>query len=213
MAVEHTIAEAGKSVMPGSLKNPDVRNNIALLGAFCLFLSTIEYMIPKPMPFMRIGIANLPLMMALDIFPFPAFLVLVAIKVIGQAMITGTLFSYIFLFSLSGTLLSAVSMYGIRRLLGQARISFIGVGTVGALMSNISQLGLAWLFLFRYSVMYIAPPFLAAGLITGVALGIFCEVFVKRSQWYAARKASAAGHKNSARSENGENAPPDGETS
>ena len=172
----------------GSLKNPEVRKNLALLGAFCLFLSTIEYMIPKPLPFMRIGIANLPLMLALDIFPFSTYLVLVGIKVFGQALITGTLFSYVFLFSLAGTSLAAVTMYILRRLVGQGRISFIGVGTAGAMMSNISQLVMAWLFIFRNNVRYIAPPFLAAGVITGIVLGLFCEVFVRRSQWHAARR-------------------------
>jgi heptaprenyl diphosphate synthase len=167
---------------------PGSRKTVALLGAFCLFLSTIEYMIPKPLPFMRIGIANLPLMLALDMFPFAVFLVLVAIKVLGQALITGTLFSYIFLFSLAGTLLSAVSMYGLRRLLGRERISLIGIGTVGAMMSNITQLALAWVFVFRNNVQYIAPPFLAVGVITGVALGIFCELFTRRSQWFAQRR-------------------------
>ena len=191
MTSENSTALPGNAehhFQPGSLKNPDVRKTIALLGAFCLFLSTIEYMIPKPMPFMRIGIANLPLMLALDIFPFHTFLVLVAIKVFGQALITGTLFSYIFLFSLTGTFLAALSMYALRRLLGRNRISFIGVGTMGAMMSNITQLGLAWIFIFRNSVRYIAPPFLAAGVITGVVLGLFCELFSGRSQWYAARR-------------------------
>lgn len=168
---------------------PGSQKTVALLGAFCLFLSTVEYMIPKPLPFMRIGIANLPLMLALDIFPFSVFLVLVAIKVLGQALITGTLFSYIFLFSLAGTVLSAVSMYGLRRLLSRNRISLIGIGTVGAMMSNITQLVLAWVFVFRNNVQYIAPPFLAAGVITGVALGLFCEIFTGRSQWFAERKA------------------------
>jgi len=167
---------------------PGSRKTVALLGAFCLFLSTIEYMIPKPLPFMRIGIANLPLMLALDMFPFAVFLVLVAIKVLGQALITGTLFSYIFLFSLAGTLLSAVSMYGLRRLLGRERISLIGIGTVGAMMSNITQLALAWVFVFRNNVQFIAPPFLAAGVITGIALGVFCELFTRRSQWFAQRR-------------------------
>ena len=182
-------AQAGKtgSFRQGSLKDPQVRKTIALLGAFCLFLSTIEYMIPKPMPFMRIGIANLPLMLALDIFPFHTFMVLVAIKIFGQALITGTLFSYIFLFSLAGTVLSAVSMYMLRRLLGRNLISFVGVGTIGAMMSNVSQLALAWVFIFGNSVRFISPPFLAAGVVTGITLGIFCEVFIRRSQWYAAR--------------------------
>ena len=164
------------------------RKTLSLLGGLCFFLSALEYLIPKPLPFMRIGIANLPLMLALDIFPFNTFLVLVGIKVLGQALITGTLFSYIFLFSLAGTSLAAVSMYTLRRLLGPGRITFIGVGTAGAMMSNISQLAMAWLFVFRNNVRYIAPPFLGAGLITGIVLGLFCEVFTRRSQWYAARR-------------------------
>jgi len=167
-------------------KNP-ANKTIALLGAFCLFLSAIEYMIPKPLPFMRIGIANLPLLLALDILTFPQFLVLAAIKIFGQSLISGTLFSYVFLFSLTGTLLSALAMYALRFLLGK-HVSFIGIGTLGAMVSNLSQLALAWFFLFRDSVMYIAPPFLAAGLITGLAIGIFCEVFTSRSKWYAERK-------------------------
>ena len=175
--------ETALTAQPGS-----VRKTLALLGALCLYLSTIEYMIPKPMPFMRIGIANLPLMLALDIFPFHTFLVLVGIKVLGQALITGTLFSYVFLFSLAGTSLASLTMYALRRLLGTNRISFIGVGTAGAMVSNISQLALAWIFIFQNNVRYIAPPFLAAGLVTGIVLGIFCDSFVRRSQWYAARR-------------------------
>jgi heptaprenyl diphosphate synthase len=174
---------------PGDLHNPRVRKTLAMLGAFCLFLSAVEYMIPKPLPFIRIGIANMPLMLALDIFPFVTFLVLVGIKVLGQALITGTLFSYIFLFSLAGTVLSAVSMYALRRLLGQARISFIGTSTAGAMMSNITQLLLARVFIFGNNARYIAPPLLAAGLITGIVLGWVCEMFTRRSQWYAAVRA------------------------
>jgi heptaprenyl diphosphate synthase len=147
-------------------------------------------MIPKPLPFMRIGIANLPLILALDIFPFGPFLVLVSLKVLGQALITGALFSYVFLFSLAGTFASALSMYTLRRLLG-VRIGFIGISVTGALLSNAAQLGLARLFIFGDSVRYIAPPFLAVGLVTGIALGVFCEYFSRQSKWYAARRGVA----------------------
>jgi heptaprenyl diphosphate synthase len=169
------------------------RKNLALLGAFCLFLSAVEYMIPKPMPFMRIGLANLPLMLALDIFPLSSFLVLVCVKVLGQALITGTLFSYIFLFSLTGTFFSALIMFSLRRLFGRERITFIGIGTAGAFVSNISQLALAYVFIFRENVRYTAPAFLGAGLVTGIVLGIFCEAFVCRSKWYRMYEGGGAG--------------------
>ena len=161
-----------------------VNMNIALLGAFCLFLSAVEYMIPKPLPFMRIGLANLPIMMALDILPFPSFLVLICIKVIGQGLITGTLFSYIFIFSLTGTFFSAALMFILRRIFGKERISLVGIGTAGAFVSNISQLALAKVFIFQENVRYIAPPFLAARIVTGIVLGVFCEVFIRKSVWY-----------------------------
>lgn len=170
-----------------SLKDAEMRKTLALLGAFCLFLSTIEFMIPKPMPFLRLGVANLPLMLALDILPFPSFLALIGIKVLGQALITGTLFSHIVLFSLSGTVIAAMSMYALRRAMGE-RVSFVGVGTLGAMMSTITQMILAWFFILGNAVRFITPFFFAAGLVTGVALGVFCEVFSRRSQWYAARR-------------------------
>jgi len=165
------------------------RKNLALLGALCLFLSAVEYMIPKPLPFMRIGLANLPLMLALDIFPLPSFLVLVCIKVLGQALITGTLFSYVFLFSLTGTFLSALLMFSLRRMFKE-RITFTGIGTAGAFVSNLSQLALAHVFIFRENARYIAPAFLTAGLVTGIALGIFCEIFARSSKWFAAAKGA-----------------------
>jgi heptaprenyl diphosphate synthase len=164
------------------------RKNLAMLGALCLFLSAVEYMIPKPLPFLRIGLANMPLMLALDIFPFSAFLILVCIKIMGQALITGTLFSYIFLFSLAGTFLSALLMFFLRRLFGRDHITFIGIGTAGAVVSNLSQLALAHFFVFKGNVRYIAPPFLLAGLITGIVLGVFCEAFTRNSKWYQLNK-------------------------
>ena len=166
----------------------ETRKTLAVLGALCFFLSAIEYMIPKPLPFMRIGVANLPLTLGVDILPFPAFLALAGLKIIGQALISGTLFSYIFLFSCAGTILSALSMYAARRVLGKDRVSFVGINTLGAGVSNLSQLVLARVFVFGAAVRYMAPPFLAAGLAAGVALGFFCEAFARRSRWYEKHK-------------------------
>jgi len=162
----------------------DSARALCILGAFCLFLSAVEYMIPKPLPFLRIGLANLPLMLSLYIFPLRAYLILICIKVLGQALITGTLFSYIFLFSLTGTFLSALLMFLLARVFGRRRITFIGIGTAGAFVSNISQLALAYFFIFKDNVRYIAPPFLLTGLVTGIALGVFCEVFAGKSKWF-----------------------------
>jgi heptaprenyl diphosphate synthase len=175
------------TLLSGNKNSEYYNKKIALLGALCLFLCAVEYMIPKPLPFMRIGLANLPLMLACNMLPFPHFIKLIFIKILGQALITGTLFSFVFLFSLTGTFLSALIMYFLSvkfGVPGKERITFIGIGTAGAVVSNISQLALAYIFIFKENVRYIAAPFLAVGLVTGITLGIFCRIFSQKSKWY-----------------------------
>jgi heptaprenyl diphosphate synthase len=160
------------------------RDVLPVLAAFCLFLSAIEYLIPKPLPFMRIGLSNLPLLLALNIFPAGLWFLLVALRIFGQALISGTLFSYVFIFSLAGGLASAILMFTLRRLCSPALVSLAGIGLAGSLASNAVQLGLAFFFVFGDGVRYLAPPFLVAGLISGLALGLFAEVFTRKSRWY-----------------------------
>jgi heptaprenyl diphosphate synthase len=150
----------------------------------CLFFSAIEYMIPKPIPFLRVGIANLPILIALDVLPVPALLLVVLLKVIGQGLIGGTLFSYVFLFSAVGSFASGLSMILFRRLLGR-RVSLVGVGVLGALFSNTAQIILARLLIFGEGAWLIAPPFLAIGTVTATILGVFAERFAARSRWLA----------------------------
>jgi len=156
----------------------------SLLGACCFFLSAVEYMIPKPLPFMRLGIANLPLLLAVDLLPLPWYLVLALVKVVGMSLISGSLFSYVALFSLAGTMTAAVAMWASRRAFGP-RLSAVGISTLGAVSSNAVQILIARFVVFGSAARLIAPAFLAAGLVAGAALGFFAERFAARSAWYA----------------------------
>ena len=164
---------------------------VALLAAFALFLSTVEYLIPKPVPFMRIGLANLPLIIGLGILKNREYILLAILKVLGQGLITGTIFSYIILFSFGGTVASALVMYLSYRF-GKRWISLTGISIAGAMASNITQLLLSQLILFGDAARLIAPPFLIVGLITSVILGLFAQQFVNSSAWYRAEMEKRA---------------------
>ena len=97
-------------------RDDKVRRLTAFLAALAFFLSTVEYMLPRPVPFMRLGLANLPLLFAVDLLPFGPYMVLALVKVMGMSLLTGSLFSYVALFSLAGTLASALIMRGFRKL-------------------------------------------------------------------------------------------------
>lgn len=165
---------------------------VSLLGAFCFFLSAVEYMIPKPLPFMRLGIANLPILLAADLLPLPWYLALALVKVFGMSVISGSLFSYVALFSLAGTLTSALAMWAARRAF-KDKIGAVGISILGAVSSNAVQILLATVLVFGEAARLIAPPFLAMGLVTGALLGVFADRFANRSRWYKLVKRGADG--------------------
>lgn len=157
---------------------------VPVFGALCFFLSAVEFVIPKPLPFLRIGLANVPLILALDVLPFRSFLLLAVIKIIGQAFISGTLFSYLVLFSAAGTLGAALMMYSLHGI-SRKVISFAGISVAGAFVSNILQLFIGRFFIFGEGIWYMVPPFLCIGAVSALLLGFFCEKFTTESEWYA----------------------------
>jgi heptaprenyl diphosphate synthase len=160
---------------------------ICVFAALSVFLSGIEYLLPKPLPFLRLGLANMPVMLAL-FFDVKSFVLLVIIKITAGAIFTGTLFSYTFLFSAAGSTVSAFVMYLLHNLFwgknGGNSVSFAGLGVIGALFSNIAQVALARFFVLGRGAIYIAPALIGFGVISGFALGLFCNLFAARSRWY-----------------------------
>ncbi|MBN2873544.1 MAG: Gx transporter family protein [Spirochaetales bacterium] len=142
-------------------------------------------MLPRPLPFVRLGLANLPILLAVDLLPFGAYMVLALVKVVGMSVLTGSLFSYVALFSLAGTLASALVMRGLRALAGPRVLSYLGLCVAGAVASNAAQIALARVFIFGDSARYMAPALLALALVSGITLGVFTESFAARSTWLA----------------------------
>ncbi|MDR3312347.1 MAG: Gx transporter family protein [Spirochaetaceae bacterium] len=166
--------------------SPNGQRLVPFLAALALFLSTLEYLIPKPLPILRLGLANLPLLLALAKLRAPDYFLLALLKVLGQALVSGTLFSYVFLFSAAGTFAASAAMWVLYHIAGTSLVGFIGLSVAGALGNNAAQIALGRFFLFGEGTRYIAPVLLIAGTVTGVGLGLFAERFTAMSKWYAA---------------------------
>ncbi|MBP3448987.1 MAG: Gx transporter family protein [Spirochaetaceae bacterium] len=156
---------------------------IAFFAALCMFLSMIEYAIPKPIPFMRLGIANMGIMLSLYVLPIRQVLFLTLIKVFLQALISGTFFSYIFIFSFIGSFSSVFAMLFCKYIF-KSKISFLGICLSGALANNLSQILLSYLMIFKSSTSFIAPILLISGFISSIVLGTLTQKFVSGSSWY-----------------------------
>lgn len=168
-----------------SEKSSTNKKILSFLTALCLFFSAVEFAIPKPFPFLRLGLANAPIILSLFILPASQFFLLVILKIFVQNLISGTLFSYTILFSIAGSFSSALIMFILFKLLyHRGFISLIGISLAGALFNSLAQLGISYLLIFNENTKFIAPVLLASSFITGLLLGIAVTIFTERSEWF-----------------------------
>lgn len=157
---------------------------LAFFSALCFFLSAVEYAIPKPVPFFRLGLANLPIMISFLCMSRRESTALIFLKVLLQGTISGTLFSYVFLFSLAGSVASGFVMMAIFHLFyGRKLVSWLGISMAGGLANNLAQLAVAYAFLFEGNTKFIAPVLLTISFIASIVMGLFTDAFVSESQW------------------------------
>lgn len=157
---------------------------LAFFSALCFFLSAVEYAIPKPVPFFRIGLANLPIMFSFLCMTRKESTALIFLKVLLQAFISGTLFSYIFLFSLAGSVASGFVMMAIFHLFYERKlVSWLGISAAGGFANNIAQLTVAYFFMFGQNIKFFTPVLLCISFFASIFMGLFTNLFVEKSQW------------------------------
>lgn len=121
---------------------------IITLASLCLFFSYIENIIPHPLPFLRLGLANIPLLVSLPYLPFSSFMTLALLKATSGAFASGTLFSLFFLLSLSSSVSSALLMFLAKKIL-KGKVSIYGISLIGGFASSAVQIALSSLYLGR----------------------------------------------------------------
>ena len=150
--------------------------HVALLVAAGLALFVFESSIPKPFPWLRLGLANVATLVALYLFGVKEALIVAGLRALLGSVIVGGLFNPAFLFSLLGGLISAVWMACVYTCC-HGIFSIIGVSIWGALAHNLTQLLLAMaLFIHRWELLYLMPLFLLSTVVTGFFTG--CVVFL-----------------------------------
>ncbi len=157
----------------------DKKNRLIYLITLSLLLSSLEYLIPKPFPFLKLGLANLPLIVSLPFLPFSEYMLLALSKSIIQSLVGGTIISPFFLISLSGTMATSLSMFLFYRLL--KRNTFVGISVLGAIASNSAQLFMAATLIYGKSIFVAMPYIIGLGLISSTILGILANIFYRKS--------------------------------
>ena len=153
---------------------------IALLSAYAIGLHSFESLLPTPIPWLKLGFANIITLITLVLYGMRPALMVTLIRVIAVSLFTGTFLGPAFILSLGGGIISTVAM-GCVLFLSPGLFSVIGISIVGAFFHNISQLVLAYyLFIQRIeAILLISPLILLLGTLTGAVNGIISDMLIR----------------------------------
>ncbi len=165
----------------------DKKTRLIYLTAFALLLSSIEYLIPKPLPFLKIGLSNLPILLGSSFLPFYEIIILSISKSIVQNIISGTIISPFFIITLISTLIASTTMFVSYKIFKKA--TFIGISVIGAFINNIFQIILSAILIYGNSIFIALPLILSMGLITSIILGFFANLLDEKSEFINEAKA------------------------
>ena len=147
--------------------------SLAYLCALTLLFSYAEMILPRVVPFFRLGLANTVILLALDI-NFGSFVILSILKATAASLIGGTLFSPFFLISLVQSLVSALIMRFMYKFISKKTISLYGISVVGSAVSAAVQIILASLYIGK-GTFALLGPMLIFNTVSGIVTAFFSE--------------------------------------
>ncbi|MCF6177777.1 MAG: Gx transporter family protein [Geopsychrobacter sp.] len=147
---------------------------IALAGG----LHTFESLLPNPLPWFRIGLANILALTALSFYGLRAMWVLSLTRVFIGSLLIGNLFGPGFMLSFAGGL-GACLMMSVGAVLLRRGIGLVGLSVLGATGHVCGQLLIAGLVVVQHqSIWLLLPVFLLFALLSGVLNGLAADFMV-----------------------------------
>ncbi|RLC46922.1 MAG: hypothetical protein DRH57_05110 [Candidatus Cloacimonadota bacterium] len=144
---------------------------LAIFTAIASLLFLVENLIPKPLPFLRIGLANILVILVLVLIGYKEALLITVTKTVLGSFFSGLLFSPTIILSLGSSIVSLTIMF--IALKSKISFSLIGISILGAFSHNAMQLFLVYILLIKeVRIFYLFPVLSIIALISGFITGI-----------------------------------------
>jgi len=157
-----------------------IQLSLIATGGLVLFL--FESLIPRPLPWLKPGLANIATLYALQKFGLRESLSVTLLRVCAGSLILGTLFNPAFVLSLGGGLAATLAMGAIKKLGGNT-FSVIGISLIGAFCHNLMQILLAYLIIVKhYEIFFLLPIILLSSIFTGFVVGFITHFLLAKSK-------------------------------
>jgi uncharacterized membrane protein len=157
-----------------------LRARLALYAAAAALLFILERLIPNPLPWVRLGLANIVTLVVLLEHGAGAALAVLVLRLLLGGFFAGTLFGPQFALAVAGGTASWAAMaLGAR--FGYRLWSAIGLSLLGAAAHGLTSLAAAEALFARTGALWaLAPLFLGIAIATGLVTGVVAEALLRR---------------------------------
>ena len=144
---------------------------LAMFIAIAVTLHVLETLLPSPVPWLRLGLANIMTLAALYLYGGRAAWTVSLARVGVGALLLGRLFTPGFWRAAAGAIVATTAMIIVYRVAGR-RLSPIGVSAIGAAGHALGQILAARLLVIQHAAIWqIFPLFLLFTIFSGILTG------------------------------------------
>lgn len=157
--------------------NPRKIAYFAAYLAISLVLQAIEYIfLPElPLPGVKIGLANIVVLLMLENFSVIEAGLLITVRVFVASIITGTILTPAFYFSFGGAMLSYLAIV-IAYKMFRKRLSLVGIGAIGAVAHNVGQAVMVYVIIGQSSIFAYLPVLMTLAIPFGTLTGVIAQM-------------------------------------
>lgn len=150
---------------------------LSISVALAMLLSFIESQIPPlvAVPGVKIGLSNIVTVFLIYKLGIREAASVSIIRIVLSSLLFGSFVSLIY--SLSGAVLSFVSMLAVKKI---DRFSSVGVSVVGGVMHNAGQIIAACVIMETAALSLYLPPLIVSGIVAGIAVGLLAGLLLLR---------------------------------
>ncbi|MDY6820987.1 MAG: Gx transporter family protein [Deferribacterota bacterium] len=162
------------------MQSLDSNKNISILGiltAFTIIIGFLENLIPLPLPGVKLGLANIGIMLSIYILGFSKSIYIAFLKSIILSIFTGNLIIK-FSISLPATVVATTIMFISYKLLKKA--TPLSIGAIGGFIHmNMQFFVIKTLYLKTTAIIYLVPYYSIISVFSGIVTGYITYKILK----------------------------------
>ena len=144
---------------------------LGMLASLAVILYVLEFLAPRPLPWMKLGLGNVPVLLALLVFGAWQAAAVCLVKLGIGGLVSGGFASPVFAIGAGAGVASLAAMAVVHRLT-PGLFSPVGLSILGAVVHQLCQLCLAFFYVRHAFLFSLLPIFLATGLVSGAITGV-----------------------------------------